>query len=131
MNEAKSEKLQMLLANEITQDFFHQTLLASSASHAAREFLAQRGIGSEAIESFKIGLAPDDWSILPDYLEAKGVSLAKVSGSQILRTPTPVGEKYAATYHGHLMFPVHEVDGSAVSFVARNFQQSSDYPKYL
>ena len=55
--------------------FFHRYLL-SEAGSSARQYLAGRGIDAQAIEQFRLGLAPRDWDNLASHLAKADLSLA-------------------------------------------------------
>ena len=58
--------------NGLAADYYAR-MLQSPAGEGAREYLKKRGIGAEAIGTFRIGLAPEGWRNLCDFLERKGI----------------------------------------------------------
>ena len=122
-------KEQVRQVNELAAGFFIRALQAP-AGEGAREYLRKRGIGPEAIGTFRIGLAPDGWQNLLSFLEKKGISpqLAEQAGLVISRTG---GKKsgYYDRFRGRLMIPIEDTDGHVIAFGGRVMDAGE--PKYM
>ena len=122
-------KEQIRKVNETAAGFF-AGVLQSPAGEGAREYLRKRGIGEEAVRTFRLGLAQDGWSNLIDFLEKKGIpsTLAEQAGLAIPRS----GEKSRGHYdrfRGRLMIPIEDVDGHVIAFGGR--VMGAGEPKYM
>jgi DNA primase len=115
--------------NELAAGFFTATL-RSPAGEGAREYLRERGIGEEAIRTFRLGLAPEGWRRLIDFLEKKGVSpeLAEKAGL-ILPKAGQQDRGYYDRFRGRLMIPIEDVDGHIIAFGGRVMGKGE--PKYM
>ncbi len=114
--------------NELAADFYAKELL-SPAGAGAQEYLQKREVGEAAIRTFRLGLAPEGWSGLLDYLEKRGVApgLAEQAGLVIARTGDKKG--YYDRFRGRLMIPIEDVDGHVIAFGGR--VMGADQPKYM
>ena len=119
---------QIRRVNEIAADFYAKALL-SPAGVNAREYLGKRGVGEAAIQTFRLGLAPEGWRGLLDYLEKRGVSpgLAEQAGLAIPRTAPSKG--HYDRFRGRLMIPIEDVDGHVIAFGGR--VMGAGEPKYM
>ncbi|MHB9099339.1 MAG: DNA primase [Syntrophales bacterium] len=119
---------QIRRVNELAADFYAKALL-SPAGVNAREYLGKRGVGEAAIQAFRLGLAPEGWSGLLDYLEKRGVApgLAEQAGLVIPRTGPSKG--HYDRFRGRLMIPIEDVDGHVIAFGGR--VMGADQPKYM
>ena len=63
---SKDDKDTLYKAMAWAEEAYHQCLLHSDAAIPIREYLEERGITQESIETFRIGFAPLSWSWLVD-----------------------------------------------------------------
>lgn len=119
---------QIRRVNELAAGFFMNTL-HSPAGEDAREYLRKRGIGESAIGTFRLGLSPEGWSHLYEYLDKKGVSpkLAEQAGLLVERTGKSQG--YYDRFRGRVMIPIEDVDGRVIAFGGR--VMGAGEPKYM
>ena len=112
--------------NEATRAYFQRTL-ASTQGATAREYLEQRGLDKQTIESFGIGLSPGDGESLKNHLIREGYQQQELSQAGVLRT----GEDGITRdlFRSRLMFPIRDAQGNLVGFGARTLDGSE--PKYL
>ncbi|MBU1184382.1 MAG: DNA primase, partial [Proteobacteria bacterium] len=109
--ERRTLREQIRQTNEIAAAFFADAL-RSPAGEGAREYLRKRGIGEEAVSTFRLGLAPDGWRHLLDFLGKKGISpqLAEKAGLIVPRAGQQ-DRGYYDRFRGRLMIPIEDVDG--------------------
>ncbi len=119
---------QIRRVNELAADFYAKALLSPTGA-GAREYLGKRGVGETAIQAFRLGLAPEGWSGLLDYLEKRGVApgLAEQAGLVIPRTGPAKG--HYDRFRGRLMIPIEDVDGHVIAFGGR--VMGAGEPKYM
>lgn len=105
--------------------FFHKILLEHPKAASVREYLVQRQVSPESIETWQLGFAPDAWETLNTFLIQKkfkdediflaGLSIKKDKG---------VG--YYDRFRNRLMFPVMDVHGAVVGFGGRWMGKDDD-----
>ncbi|MCX5820585.1 MAG: DNA primase [Deltaproteobacteria bacterium] len=120
---------QIRRVNGLAADYYVR-MLQLPAGEGAREYLRKRGIEAEAIRTFRIGLAPDGWRNLVDFLDNKGVSqkLVEQAGLAIPRAGEGARGHYDR-FRGRLMIPIEDVDGHVIAFGGR--VMGTDEPKYM
>ncbi|HTL58119.1 MAG TPA: DNA primase [Candidatus Limnocylindrales bacterium] len=122
------EKL-LLIHEQITQRW--QNALANEASgQLAREYLAKRGVSSEAINLFRIGAAPDLWDDTVNWARSKDHELDLMEkGGLILRKDG--SDHYYDRFRGRLMFPICDEQGRVVGFSGRVLSGDEKTAKYV
>ena len=112
--------------NESARIYF-QELLASAKGTEARAYLDRRGVSSQAIEKFELGLSPSDGESLKNHLVKQGFSLQQLNQAGIVRT-SQNGWNHDL-FRSRLMFPIRNGQGGLGGFGARALDDSQ--PKYL
>ena len=111
---------------------FHHVLRTSTAAAAARAYLEQRAIGSQAIAAFKLGWAPAAHGWLLQFLRRKQFSdqfLAQ-SGLFARRDGAAGRPELRALFWGRLMFPIVNARGEVLAFGGRTLAAEGG-PKYV
>lgn len=105
-------------------------VLQSPAGEKARAYLESRGISAEAIRTFRIGMAPEGWHHLIDFLDRKGITpkLMAQAGLAIPRSGEGASGHYDR-FRGRLMIPIEDVDGHVIAFGGRVMGEGE--PKYM
>ena len=122
-------KEQMMKATELAAVFYNDLLLRgkSENSKLALDYLTKRGIGSEIIKKFHIGIAPKEFTTLydelrkdysNDILEKCGLILKSEKGGYIDR------------FRNRVIIPIQNENGEFVAFGARALE-SGQTPKYI
>ncbi len=125
----KEIKEQMLAATMVAAEFYHDLLLRNkdSNSEIALNYLTKRGIGTDIIKKFHIGVAPKAYSVLydelrkdfsNDILEKAGLVLKSDKGGYIDR------------FRNRVIIPIQNENGEFVAFGARALEADQN-PKYL
>jgi len=123
---------QLLDIHEAATQYFEQALRTPEGARA-REYLTSRGVSAEAIKTFRIGYAPDDFNHMRDALKqhfpddvmrASGLFSAKeqADGS--------AGQMYAR-FRKRVTFPIANESGKVIAFTARALDPDEKTPKYL
>jgi len=121
-------------------------------SKEAQEYVKSRGITDETRKAFRIGLAPEGWQNLADYLRAKKYpdALIEKAGlikqretrdsrletgntvSQVSSLKSPVSGFYDR-FRGRIMFPISDSSGRVIAFSGRILPKLDDgkAAKYL
>jgi DNA primase len=122
LGDAESRERDALLAmQEIALRHYREALGGD-----AKAYLARRGVGEAAIETFALGYAPPG-STLVRRLEREGFSREQIAASG-LAVERDDGSLYDRFRH-RLMFPIHNERGQAIAFGGRAL--GDDEPKYL
>jgi DNA primase len=117
----------LLDLHEIATVWFEEQL-SSPEGALAREYLTGRGVTSDAIRTFRIGYAPDNYNSLRDYLASK-------FDPEILRASGVVGSKDSedqsgnivqgrlfALFRKRIMFPISNESGRVIAFTGRSLE---------
>ena len=108
--------------------FFRLQLNTGNAG-PARDYLAGRGLGEEALQRWEIGFAPNGWQVLWDHLRGKGIAEELILGAGLAK-PSSKGGKPYDTFRNRIMFPIRDPRGRCVAFGGRAMDPD-DNAKYL
>jgi DNA primase len=107
--------------NESAAAFFYSMLGATDGPHAggaavAREYLTERRIALQSIESFQLGYAPNSWDALSQHMQSRGFTSAELVNSGLAIE----GERGAYDRFRHrLIFPIRDDRGRVAGFGGR------------
>jgi len=118
-----SKRNRLLDIVELAAKFYHKILLDSPAAAGAREYLRERALTNETIEAWQLGYSPDAWETLANFLKSRGFSEDEIflAGLSVKKDPS-TGSGRAGFYdrfRARIMFPLNDINGSAVGFTAR------------
>ena len=121
-----SEKEKLIKINRMAADQFRHNLM-SGKGEAARRYLGKRGIDDAVVKQFGLGYSPDEWRLLQNSFDGKGVArdLVRKAGLIIIKDN---GQSYDR-FRGRLMFPIENLNGDTVAFGGRIIGDGE--PKYL
>lgn len=106
---------------------FFEQMLHGSEGHAARNYLAHRGLDDATIRRFRLGYAPDSRDRLKHAL-AKQIPEALLIEAGLLRRPEGGGETYDY-FRDRVIFPIGDRRGRIIAFGGRVLGDGQ--PKYL
>lgn len=109
------------------QDFFRQQLKAHGSATRAKDYLAERGLSNEVIQSFELGFAPPGWRNLANALGG-----SEPLRDRLLRAGLLAAKAGAMPYdrfRDRIIFPIHDRRGRVIGFGGRVLDQTT--PKYL
>ena len=122
-------KEQILNATAIAAEIYHDFLLREKADNAkdALNYLSKRGISSEVIKKFHLGVTPKSYSTLYDELRKDFSNEVLEKAGLILKS-----EKggYIDRFRSRLIIPIRNENGQYVAFGARALE-SGQTPKYI
>jgi DNA primase len=119
---------------------WYEEQFRTPAGAIAREYLTGRGVTADAIRTFRIGYAPDNFNGLrdrlssmadQDTLRASGLFSSKDSEDQ---AGNLVPGRMYDRFRNRVMFPITNESGKVIAFTARTLDTSGDSksgPKYL
>ena len=115
-----------------TTVMFRHFLDKKEEGKIALEYLLNRGINREMIDTFKLGFSPADRNFLHNFLRQKGYSDDFLSKSGLFSA----NYKTMPLFSGRLMFPITDRQGKIVAFGGRSMPGASqsdgkEPPKYI
>jgi DNA primase len=127
-SKAEDEKKERLFQiNEAATEYYHHLLSSTKAGAPARSYLEKRKIMPETIKEFRLGLGPDAWETIKNYLVGKGYT-EKELGEAGLIIEKEEGVSYDR-FRNRLLFPICDIKGRVTGFGARVLDES--LPKYI
>jgi DNA primase len=118
------------LLGKVSQYYVHQL-----QNHAQKgdfnQYIQQRGLSTEIVERFQIGMAPDGWDNVLRTFGGDPASQAQLDKTGML-SHNDSGKTYDR-FRNRLMFPIHDRRGRIVGFGGRVLDDSLEGggPKYL
>lgn len=120
------DRYRQLLEEAVT--FYQHQLTQAPEGKYALNYLLQRGVTRETIETFGLGFAPASWDITHQYFLSKGYSELDLIESGLV-TQREGGGVYDR-FRNRLMFAIRDMGGRMSGFGARVLDPD-DVPKYL
>lgn len=123
----KSEKDRLRNALSLGQEYFRASYRESAE---AQEYMKQRGMPPEMVESFGVGFAPAGQHQLYDALLKKGASKQEIVGAGLASESDLRQGSVIDRFRSRIMFPIEDIQGRLIGFGGRLLGKS-DAPKYL
>jgi DNA primase len=126
----RRERLLELLGR--TAAYYERHLWESGEARRAREYLEQRGLGEEALRSFRVGYSPSAWDCVLVASRRGGFSEQELYATGLAQRSKQDGRLYDR-FRGRIMFPLADIRGKVLGFGARSMraEQGAGGPKYL
>lgn len=126
----QSERERLLAVNAEFSKFFCR-LLAENPQSPAADYLRNRGITSDVIQKFKIGMAPSGWTNCLEYGRKLGFTEHELLTAGIIRRKEDTGRLYDQ-FHDRVTFTIENEQGRPVGFSARTLEaKPADGRKYV
>jgi DNA primase len=117
---------------------YHRCLLESPQAEPARNYLHQRGITPESIETFRLGFAPGekDWLLdqaVTDKSASKIAARKKILEAIGILVRSAESGEYYDRFKGRLLFSIHDAQGRPVGLGGRVLPEvgSASLAKYV
>lgn len=109
---------------------WHAALKNDAAGQRARDYLAQRQVSAEAINTFRLGYALEPWEDLVNWAKSKNYDLEIMdrAGLVVRKEGT---DHYYGRFRDRLMFPICDEQGRVVAFSGRILPGDDDPRKYV
>ena len=108
---------------------FYETHLAAHPD--ARTYVKQRGLSDATIVSWHIGFAPDLWKGIFTELGKRGVSVADLVKTGVIKESEKTKGDYYDRFRSRIMFPLFDSAGRVIAFSGRIFGKEDDTAKYI
>ena len=119
-------RLEQLL--ERTAAYYASYLWDSEEAGKAREYLAERGLGEEALRAFGVGFAPSAWDKILVRGQQAGFSVEELRGVGLVQRGRSGGEY--DRFRSRIMFPIRDRRGRTLGFGGRAMR-SDQGAKYV
>ena len=121
-------RLRMLEANREAARFFHNCLKTQDGTVGYRYF-KDRGLTDDTIRKFGLGLAPDSFNALTNYLMNMGYTKDELVLANLARRSQKNPNNIYDNFRNRVIFPIIDVKGNVIAFGGRVMDDSK--PKYL
>lgn len=113
---------------ETAHKFFQFNLSNTELGDKAIKYLLDRGIDKNSIESFEIGLSPNQPDALYNVLKKAGFNELDMCDLGLVKN----GEHgFYDLFKNRIMFPVKDEKGHIIAFSGRIFENDPNQPKYV
>jgi len=126
--ERDQQRERLIEVNVAAARLFHHMLIKSPRGAEAREYVAKRQINEWAVESFQLGFAPEERTLVFDYLTQKQTYTAAEVVAAGLAIQRDDGSYYDR-FRGRVIFPIRNAKGQLIAFGGRALGDAQ--PKYL
>lgn len=124
-----AQKLDVYKYLDLATSFYEKCLGDSAQGAVARDYLQKRGITSETIRKFRLGLALNSWDALVSRLGKTTETLGLLERAGLIK-PRSAGNGYYDVFRNRLMIPIIDVHGRVAAFGGRVLAADEE-PKYL
>ncbi|WP_114418124.1 DNA primase [Marinospirillum perlucidum] len=124
----KEKQVQQYRAMQLAQEFFQQQLNKPEGLEGLTYLKEKRGLSEAILQTFGLGVAPDQWSALKDQLTQAGITEAQQLELGLLAQKEETGRVYDR-FRNRVIFPIRNVHGQVIGFGGRVLDDSK--PKYL
>ncbi|KAF1304212.1 MULTISPECIES: DNA primase [Enterococcus] len=128
-----TQSRQLIELHEKAVEVFHHMLIHTAAGQGALDYLLERGLTQELIETFQIGFAPNERHFLGQIFQNEKVpeTLYSASGLFVEREDGT----FADRFYQRIMFPIRNPQGKTIGFSGRFLPteglSGKEQPKYL
>ncbi len=124
-NQERQRRRRLVDAMAEAVEWYHQLLLTSPDAGAARKYLRARGFDGEAVRTFRLVWAPDEWDQLCRSLKLPADVLRDTGLAFTNRR-----NKLQDAFRGRVLFPIFSAEGDPIALGGRILPGSPDPAKY-
>ncbi|MCP4553016.1 MAG: DNA primase [Bacteroidetes bacterium] len=107
---------------------FYSGFLSDKRGGAARNYLEKRGMTTDIIDEFQLGVSYDTWDAAVNFLKKEKVT-RKIAENSGLILPKKKGNGYYDRFRNRLMFPIFDINMQVAGFGGRVMDDAM--PKYM
>jgi DNA primase len=119
----------ILMLYQQASEYYSHMLADEVGGQKAREYLNNRGIGSDIIDKFKLGFAPDLWDGLLNFLTTNAKAAPQTLLDAGLVRHKEESNRFYDLFKNRLMIPIFDDQGRVIAFGGRTL--ADDQIKYL
>src|SRR5471030_1827340 len=123
-------KDQLLDIHEKITQRWQNCLHNEAAGQMARDYLAKRGVSTDAIKLFRLGAAPELWDDTVNWAKGKNYPVELVAQAGLIIHKEETGNYYDR-FRGRLMFPICDEQGRVIGFSGRVLSGDEKTAKYV
>lgn len=128
--QARGVKDALLKLHEAICQRWQQCLANEAAGQPARDYLARRGVGPDAVREFRLGAAPEAWDDTVNWAKARGFDARLCEQAGLIIRKEDTGRLYDR-FRGRLMFPIGDEQGRVIAFSGRVLDPEAKAAKYV
>ena len=113
----EEERERLFTINNLAAEFYHYLLTKHKVGKVGYQYLVGRGISEKAMETFRLGFAPEGWDFVIKYLSGKKNYKIQDLERVGLVVPSPKGGY--DRFRNRVMFPLNNHRGQTVGFAGR------------
>ncbi|MDO4432146.1 MAG: DNA primase [Aerococcaceae bacterium] len=129
VTESNRQDNRLIELHQKVNEFYHYYLMNTTAGEAGYQYLLERGLSPETLETYAVGLSPEDSTILLQYLTDANYSHDLLIKSGIF-FQTEQGE-LLDRFRGRIVFPLRNAKGQIVAFSGRIYTNASSSDKKI
>jgi len=114
----------------LTKQYYHYLLTTHKVGGVGRTYLKKRGINSDSVKLFQLGVAPQSWDGLLTYLHKKKKYSLKILMEAGLIIKGRTG-RYYDRFRNRIIFPLTDHRGRVVGFSGRVISGDEKDAKYI
>jgi DNA primase len=114
-----------------TTSFYERSLWETAEAHAARDYLAGRGLEPETLRAFHVGYAPDSFDRVLIGSRKAGFSEQELVDAGLVRRSARSRAGAVDFFREQIMFPAADARGRVRGFGARRMRDDQPVAKYV
>lgn len=123
-----SKTSQLIDLQEQAAKLYHHVLVNTEVGQPALDYLHDRGLTDETIETYQLGFAPSQRLLKPFFEQRQSdYQLLRQSGLFIENAQGELRDRFTE----RVMFPLRNASGHVAAFSGRLIKKADDQPKYL
>lgn len=124
-----NQRMKLLEALEQSAIFYHEQL-SNSTNLKARQYIENRQITPDSVQTFNIGYAPAEWDRLSNHLRSQNFSLNDVMAAGLV-IKSERGPGVYDRFRDRLIFPINDIQNRVVGFGGRILDKEAKEAKYI
>lgn len=130
---SRTERELLWQLHEEIAAFYQRCLHMLREAATARAYLEARRLGSEALETFRIGYAPERWDAALEWGKKHGYGADQLERAGLVIRHEEEGRniRFYDRFRHRIMFPIRDIQGRVVGFSARTLEAEGGGAKYI